>query len=149
MIDVVQALELFESCAADMAEEDAGTGHRRKNLTARALTKGQIHRSQLSGFPPTCLPTAVRPVRPGMTLGALIVFRTADKFGRAGASPARTIDALYRAVQRYVEVLPRSLLDRTDSSAVDALIFDERRETSGVAYSRPCCAVTPFRAADR
>src|ERR1700735_1812234 len=121
MIDVVQALELFEICADEMATEDAdGTGNlgraggRRMTLTARALAKRQLHVAHLARFPLRRALGDGYPDEPTMTLGAMIVFRTADRFGRAGASTTRTIEALYRAVQRYVELIPDSLQDGVD-----------------------------------
>ena len=129
MIDVVQALELFEICADEMATEDAdGTGSvgpaggRRMTLTARALAKRQLHVAHLARFPLRRALDDGYSDEPTMTLGAMIVFRTADRFGRAGASTTRTIEALYRAVQRYVELIPRSLQDGVDKTAIDALI---------------------------
>ncbi|MCW2526701.1 MAG: hypothetical protein JWM76_1561 [Pseudonocardiales bacterium] len=133
MIDVVQALELLEICVDEMADEDAGSGprggvasRRRMSLTSRALAKGQLDVGQLGRFllRGGTSDTAA-PDEPTMTLGALIVFRTANKFGRAGASTARTMDAVYNAVQRYVEILPSSLQDRTDTSAIGALLTEE------------------------
>jgi hypothetical protein len=129
MIDVVQALELFEICADEMATEDAdGTGNlgragsRRMTLTARALAKRQLHVAHLARFPLRRALGDEYPDEPTMTLGAMIVFRTADRFGRAGASTTRTIEALYRAVQRYVELIPNSLQDGVDKTAINALI---------------------------
>jgi hypothetical protein len=134
MIDVVQALELFEICADEMATEDAdGTGSvrpaggRRMTLTARALAKRQLHVAHLARFPLRGALGDGYSDEPTMTLGAMIVFRTADRFGRAGASTTRTIDALYRAVQRYVELIPSSLQDGVDKKAIGALIGDAGR----------------------
>jgi hypothetical protein len=72
-----------------------------------------------------------------MTLGAMIVFRTADKFVRAGAPTVRTLDALYRAVQRYVEVLPDSLQDGADQTAIHALMADQDRSSHYGKSQRP------------
>jgi hypothetical protein len=72
-----------------------------------------------------------------MTLGAMIVFRTADKFVRAGAPTARTLDALYRAVQRYVEVLPASLQDGIDQTAIRTLTADAGRASRYGKSQRP------------
>jgi hypothetical protein len=109
MIDVVQALELFEICLAEMVDEDVAStcdhsGARpRMSLSARALAKGES--AELS-----------------LTPGASIVFRTADKCGRAGASTARTVDAIYHAAKRYIEVQPRSLQDGLDTLAIGTLL---------------------------
>jgi hypothetical protein len=129
MIDVVQALELFEICADEMATEDAdgagsfgGVGGRRMTLTSRALAKRQLHVAHLARFPHRGALGDGYSDQAIMTLGAMIVFRTADRFGRAGASTTRTIEGLYRAVQRYVELLPDSLQDGVDKTAIGALI---------------------------
>jgi hypothetical protein len=130
MIDVVQALVLFEICAEEMAAEDASgardtdrAGRRRMTLTARALAKRELDVAHLSRYPHRDFPhDAATPDQPPMTLGAMIVFRTADKFGRAGASTTHTLDAVYRAAQRYVELLPNSLQDGTDKIALGVLL---------------------------
>lgn len=129
MIDVVQALELFEICADEMASEEAngdggGAGRRRMTLTARALAKRQLHVAHLARFPLRGALGNARSDEPVMTLGALIVFRTADKFGRAGASTSRTIAAIYRAVEQYMELIPSSLLDGVDQTAIGVLMSD-------------------------
>lgn len=141
MIDLVQALELFEICADEMATEEAtgqvdrgGDGRQRMTLTARALAKRQLHVAHLARFPLRG-PIGGQPSgEPAMTLGAMIVFRTADRFVRAGASTTRTVDALYRAAQRYLELVPSSLQDSVDKTAISVL-------TSGagepVRLSRP------------
>jgi hypothetical protein len=133
MIDVIQALELFETCADEMATEDAdrrgnrgGTGGRRMTLTARALAKRQLQLADLSRFPLRgVLGDAPSADEPTMTLGAMMVFRTADRFGRAGASRTRTIEALYRAVHRYTELIPCSLRDGLDETAIARRTTDE------------------------
>jgi hypothetical protein len=116
MIDVADALELLEICADEMSSQGAGgtcrtegVPKRRASLTARALAKGQLNVADLSRFPlRSSQPGTGEYDEPLMTLGAMIVFRTADKFGRAGASTSRTLDAVYRAVQGYVDILPSS-----------------------------------------
>jgi hypothetical protein len=135
MIDVIQALELFEICAdelaADELEDSSGgreAGRRRPSLTARALAKQQLHVAHLARFPlrrSWLDPSATD--EPAMTLGAMVVFRTADRFGRAGASTERTLDAIYHAVQRYVDIIPTALQDGTDRAAVGALLADAQR----------------------
>jgi hypothetical protein len=121
MIDVVEALELFEMCADEMANEEPSVGRRRLSLTARAMAKR--HRAN----------------EPAMTLGAKIVFRTAHRFGRAGASTERTLDAVYHAVHRYVEIIPASLLDANDQGAVGALLAER-----GAPWSRPGAGTRAF-----
>jgi hypothetical protein len=144
MIDVIPALELFEICADEMAEQDSSDacelsplGRRRPSLTARELAKQQVHIAHLARFPlrgPLLLnPTTGEPT---MTLGAVIVFRTADRFGRADASTRRILDAVYRAVQRYMEIIPSSLQDGVDKTAVQALLADPELE-SRFSYRRP------------
>jgi hypothetical protein len=147
MIDVVQALELFEICAEEMASEltagegNAGeAGRQRRTLTARALAKTQLHVAHLSRYPLRGVPWDTRSDQPTMTLGAMIVFRTADKFVRAGAPTARTLDAIYRAVQRYVEVIPGSLQEGADQTAIRALMADEGRPSRGGKSQRPSIA---------
>ena len=132
MIDVVHALELFEICADEMTAERARGDHqvvdaggRRLTLTARALAKAELNVAQLTRFPLRSFPgdgTAAR--EPIMTLGAMIVFRTADKCVRAGASPARTLEALYRAVEQYLDILPGPLQNEVDQAAVQALLTE-------------------------
>jgi hypothetical protein len=133
MMDVVQALELFEACAEEMANEAAaarrengdGAVRRRVGLTARALAKGEVDVMRLARFElrGSCRDVAGRE-EPLMSLGALIVFRTADRFSRAGMSPQRTLDAVYRGVQRYAETLPNWLQDGVDKTAIHALMAD-------------------------
>jgi hypothetical protein len=144
MIDVVQALELFEICADEMASEQTasggnpgpvGPGH--GTLTARALAKTHLHVAHLARYPLRGIPWDTRSDQPTMTLGAMIVFRTADKFVRAGAPTARTLDALYRAVQRYVEVIPDSLQDGVDQTAIRALMTDQARPARAGKTQRP------------
>jgi hypothetical protein len=144
-IDVVQALELFEICADEMASEDAGSefgrddaGRRRLSLTARALAKRELSVAHLSRFPLRgSLDGAATPAEPTMTLGALIVFRTADRFVRAGASTTRTLEAVYRAVQRYLEIIPSSLQDGADRAAIGRLISEPRRSVPLSRCQRP------------
>jgi hypothetical protein len=144
MIDVVQALELFEICADEMASEQTTgecnsgeTGRQRRTLTARALAKTHLHVAHLARYPLRGVPWDTRTDQPTMTLGAMIVFRTADKFVRAGAPTTRTLDALYRAVQRYVEVLPDSLQDGADQTAIHALMADQDRSSRYGKSQRP------------
>jgi hypothetical protein len=133
MIDVIQALELFETCADEMATEDAdgtgnrgGPGGRRMTLTARALAKRQLQLASLTRFALRgVLGHAQSADEPTMTLGAVMVFRTADRFGRAGASTTHTIEALYRAVHRYAEFIPSSLRDGLDETAIARRTTDE------------------------
>jgi hypothetical protein len=143
MIDVVQALELFEICADEMASEHkAGesnpgvAGRQRGTLTARALAKIQLHLDHMARYPLRSVLWGPQPEQSAMTLGAMIVFRTADKFVRAGAPPARTLDALYRAVQRYTEVLPNSLQDGVDQAAIRTLMTEENRASRGLNDER-------------
>jgi hypothetical protein len=144
MIDVVQALELFEICADEVASEqtasDGDAGQvvlGRGTLTARALAKTQLHLAHLARYPLRAAPRDTRSDQPTMTLGAMIVFRTADKSVRAGAPTARTLDALYRAVQRYVEVIPGALQDGVDQTAIRALMADEARPSRSGKSHRP------------
>jgi hypothetical protein len=137
MIDVIEAVELFEICANEMAKEDssgyrraAGVGRRRLSLTARALAKRQLNVAHLARCRPTgSLPDKSGTDEPTMTLGAMIVFCTGYRFDRAGASTGRTLDAIYHAVQRYVEIIPISLQDGLDQAAVGALLADARRSS--------------------
>jgi hypothetical protein len=133
MIDVVHALELLEISADEMSSEDAGGGTcgteglptRRASLTARALAKGQLTVADLSRFPLRRSQSgAGEDNEPPMTLGAVIVFRTADTFGRAGASTPRTLDAVYRAVQRYVDIIPITLQSCADRTAIRELMAE-------------------------
>jgi hypothetical protein len=144
MIDVVQALELFEICADEMANEQSGgecnvaqARRQRTTLTARALAKTQLHVAHLARYPLHGVPWNTTSDQPTMTLGAMVVFRTADKFVRAGASTARTLDALYRAVQRYVEVIPASLQDGVDRTAIRMLMTDRGRPPEQGKSQRP------------
>jgi hypothetical protein len=148
MIDVVQALELFEICADEMASEDAtgdasarSSGSRRMTLTARALAKRQLHVAHLVRFPLRNVLDRTQADEPAMTLGAMIVFRTADRFVRAGASTTRTIDALYRAVERYLDLVPSSIQDSVDQAAVGALIGETGRPLRPCRPSRPSTTV--------
>lgn len=144
MIDVVQALELFEICADEIASEQTdgecntrpAVGHQR-SLTVRALAKTHLHVADLARYPLRGVPWDTRSDQPMLTLGAMIVFRTADKFVRAGAPTARTLDALYRAVQRYAEVLPGSVHDGVDQTAIRALMADDDRPLPCDASYRP------------
>jgi hypothetical protein len=130
MIDVVQASELLEVCAAEIASENSAAARgpeparrARLSLAARALAKRQLTIAHLARRPLGRWPHGVaRTDEPTITLGAVIVFRTADRLGRAGASTAHTLDAVYRAVHRYVDVLPSTLQDRADKIAVDELL---------------------------
>jgi hypothetical protein len=148
MIDVIQALELLEICADEMAGEHengepdgAGTPRRRMSLTARALAKRQLTLAQLANWPlgdcPNRTPT---PCQPAMTVGALIVFRTAHRFGRAGASTERTLDAVYCAAHRYTAMVPHSLQDDVDKAAMSELMAQTepfataRKVTTMVGY---------------
>jgi hypothetical protein len=132
MIDLVQALELFEICADEMTREESSgeysagaIGHRRMSLTARALAKRQLHVAHLARFPLRGGPRdGAGSDRPAMTLGAMIVFRTADRFVRAGASTDRTLDAIYRAAQQYVEIIPSALQDGVDKTAICGLMTE-------------------------
>ena len=147
MIDVVRALELFEICADEMTAERASGDHRagdagdrRLTLTARALAKGKLNVAQLTRFPLRGFPgdgTAAR--EPTLTLGAMIVFRTADRCVRAGASPTRTLEALYRAVEHYLDILPGPLQSEVDKAAVQALITEAGPSSLG---RRPRSATT-------
>lgn len=118
MIDVVQALELLEVCAAEMAgagSSDGGdTSAARRNGMShaeRALAKGQLRVDDLATFPRRASRSDRRiPDAPPMTLGALIVFRTAYRSGRAGASAECTLEAAHRATERYVELIPTTLV---------------------------------------
>jgi hypothetical protein len=149
MIDVVQALEMFEICADEIAAEEAGdwshaggADHRHLTLTARALAKRHLDVAHLTRFPIRgSLCDANGAGEPTMTLGALIVFRTADRFVRAGASTAHTLDALYRAVQRYLDIIPVSLQDRIDTTAV-GLVLAEAGQSSRLPRRVPSPAAS-------
>jgi len=155
MIDVVQALELFEICADEMAAEDAtgecdagGAGRRRMTLTARALSKRPLDVAHLARFPlHGSLHGTTAAGEPPMTLGAMIVFRTADRFVRAGASTAHTLDALYRAAQQYLELIPSSLRDGVDKAAANVLMIEagslllSRRPRSSTMLGAPASPI--------
>lgn len=131
MIDLVQALVLFEICADEMAREgerdEGGRDRSGLSLTARALAKRQLDVAHLSRFPIRgSLHDSEEPGEPAMTLGAAIVFRTADRFGRAGATTERTLDAVYRAAQRYVHALPGSPHRGVDERAITLLMAEAR-----------------------
>jgi hypothetical protein len=146
MMDVVQALELFEMCADEIdAEETRGDGdvsdpgRRRLTLTARALAKSQLDVAQLTRFPLRASLGDGTPARePALTLGAMIVFRTADRCVRARASTGRTLDALHRAVEQYLEIIPGPLQNEVDKRAVRALIAEPDRSLP--PGRRPRCA---------
>jgi len=112
-IDVVRALDLLETCAAEVAGEEVSAGRRpsfrRSTLTTRALAKLDIAPLAANG--------SVVTSGPRLTLGATIAFRAAHRTGRAGAPAPRALDAAYRAVHRYLNLLPRSMLDGADLTA--------------------------------
>ncbi len=120
MIDVVEALELLEKCAHEMGSEFSSTPRatplRPNNLAVRALAERGLRLADLSTSPRTTRTDAGPSARiePALTLGALVAFRTAARFARAGASPSTTLEASYRAVTRYIEILPSSLRDDAD-----------------------------------
>jgi hypothetical protein len=136
MLNIIEALELFEISADEMAAEDAigvgcvvGHNGRRLSLTARALAKRQLDGAHLARIPLRGSSYRVAADEPAMTLGAVIVFRTADRFVRAGASTSRTLDAVYRAAQRYLDLIPRSLLDGVDRAAFTSLMAESAQST--------------------
>ncbi|HXC77242.1 MAG TPA: hypothetical protein VNU19_09335 [Candidatus Acidoferrum sp.] len=77
----------------------------------------------------------------------MIVFRTADRFVRAGASTARTLDALYRAAQQYLELIPSSLWDGVDKAAANVLMIEagslllSRRPRSSTMLGAPASPI--------
>jgi hypothetical protein len=119
VIDVVQALELLEVCAAEMAGAgssdggDTGAARRsRTTLAERALAKRQLRVDDLVTLPGRASRSApTDPDAQPMTLGALIVFRTAYRSGRAGASAECTLAAAYRATERYAELIATTFVD--------------------------------------
>jgi hypothetical protein len=144
MIDVVQALELLEICAEEIATEDeecepdaVGNPRQRVSLTARALATRQLTVADLVNWPLGILShNGVTSYEPAMTLGALIVFRTADRFWRAGASTDRALIAVYCAAQRYAEMIPHSLHDDVDKAAIDELMADTQSLTAARRVTR-------------
>jgi hypothetical protein len=144
MIDVVQALELLEICAADAAGQDApeegGTGvapHRRMSLAERALARRQLHVSDLAppSFGGRPRHDSAAPDGSKLTLGAVIAFRTADRFERAGGSTAHTLEAAHRAVARYAELISSALL--TGVALTEAGAPAGRSKTFAAAGSTP------------
>ncbi|MCW2522308.1 MAG: hypothetical protein JWO63_643 [Frankiales bacterium] len=142
MIDVVEALEILEKCADEIDSEELSGGEqeaplRASNLAGRALAECGLRLADLSSFSRVrAANTARQPrVEPALTLGALIAFRTAARFARAGASPARTVNASYRAVTRYIEILPIGLRDGADSRAVQVGLIGQ--PTHPILSQRP------------
>jgi hypothetical protein len=124
MIDVVEALHSLEKCAHEMdAELSQGrqvTPFNPSNLAVRALAERGLRLADLSVTPrvkAADIGLSAR-VEPDLTLGALIAFRAAARFARAGASPTYTVNASYRAVMRYIEILPIALRDAADIHAL-------------------------------
>jgi hypothetical protein len=127
MIDMIQALELLEICADEMASEHedvnfdrTGVNRTTQSLAARALAVREMSIAQLGSWP---VPVQVaRPAGPALSIGALIVFRTAHRFWRAGASTERTLSAVYCAASRYADAIPDSLQDDVDKLALGELM---------------------------
>jgi hypothetical protein len=155
VIDLVQALELLEICADEMAggaEQErllAPAADGRISLAARAFAKRQLDVTQSSRLHLSDdLYGAGGPPEPALTLGAFIVFRAACRCGRAGVSTARTLDAVYRTARWYLETVPSSLQDRHDKTAFVALMTEGRTFTAGPSVSttvsgQPTAARTP------
>jgi hypothetical protein len=118
---------LLEICAADMASEHEDVNFERtgvirttQSLAARALAARQLSVAQLGSWP---VPVQVgRPTGPALSIGALIVFRTAHRFWRAGASTERTLSAVYCVASRYAVAIPDSLQDDVDKLAFGDLM---------------------------
>lgn len=143
VIDLIQALELLQICADEMADDAdderflAPSADKRTSLAARALAKRQLDVTQLCRLDLGDDPNATaEPREPSMTLGALVVFRTASRLGLAGVSTARTLDAVYRTARWYLETIPSSLQDRDDKTAFVALMTEDRTSAP------PPCAQT-------
>jgi hypothetical protein len=120
MIDVVEALQLLEQCAEKRSTEDRGYVPRLDSLVVQALAERQLHLSDLNRLPLLAasgripLTSSESP----LTLGALIVFRTAHRFARAGSTTAQAVNAASRAAERYLDILPNSLHDKADEDAM-------------------------------
>jgi hypothetical protein len=120
MIDVVEALQLLEESAELTSTKGSDFARRPDSLVIRALAERQLHLADLNRFP---LPAASKRQAldsrdSPLTLGALIVFRTAHRFVRAGSTSAQAINAAYRAARRYLDILPSSLHDKADQAAM-------------------------------
>jgi hypothetical protein len=110
-VDVVAALEQLHACAL---ERPAGSGSTSTTpLVASALAR--------TGLPPDALATARLftgsprdtseddSALGGMTLGALVALRAAERAERTGADAEAVVSRARAAVMRYVSVLPASL----------------------------------------
>ncbi len=132
VIDLVQALELLQICADEMAGDAdderslAPAADKRMSLAARALAKRQLDVARLSRLDLGDDPYGTgEPREPTMTLGAFVVFRTACRLGQAGVSTVHTLDAVYRTARWYLETIPSSLQDRDDKTAFVGLMTED------------------------
>jgi hypothetical protein len=124
MIDIVDALDLLDSCVRDRGE-DYRSLPRRLAVVSRTGLQEEVPAASDSivtlalrkaGAPPIVLSAlADAPVadlyasgRPALnlTLGAVVVFRAAESAERRGQTWANSLHAALRAASRFVELIP-------------------------------------------
>jgi hypothetical protein len=119
-IDMVDALDLLDSCVRDHGEDYRSLRRRDAFPTATdsivtlALSKAGAPLSALSPLAHTPIADLYASGRQPLplTLGAVVVFRAAESADRRGQTWAMSYQAALRAASRFVELIPDSVVGR-------------------------------------
>jgi hypothetical protein len=131
VIDIVDALDLLDSCVRDHGEGyRSATGPKEAVPTATdsivtlALSKAGAPLSALSPLAHTPIADLYASGRHPipLTLGAVVVFRAAESVDRRGQTWAMSLQAALRAASRFVELIP----DKVVTSAAEAVAASHR-----------------------
>jgi hypothetical protein len=129
-IDMVEALDLLDSCVRDYGE---GFRSQRRHdalptatdsIVTLALSKAGAPLTALSPLAHTPIADLYASGRPPLplTLGAVVVFRAAESEDRRGQTWAMCSQAALRAASRFVELIP----DRVVRCAAEAVAATDR-----------------------
>jgi hypothetical protein len=128
VIDIVDALDLLDSCVRDRGEDYRSLRRRlpavsrtgrndafpaaTDSIVTLALTKAGAPLIALSPLAHTSVADvyASERHRINLTLGAVVVFRAAESVERRGQTWAMSLQAALRAASRFVELIPDRVL---------------------------------------
>jgi hypothetical protein len=130
VIDIVDALDLLESCVRDRGE--GYRSPRPRDAFQSATDSVVTYALSKTGAPLTALsPLAHTPIGDlyatgrhplPLTLGAVVVFRAAESEDRRGHTWGMSLEAALRAASRFVELVP----DRVVRCAAEAVAASHR-----------------------
>jgi hypothetical protein len=112
MIDIVDALDLLDSCVRDRGANYRPFTAATDSIVTLALTKAGAPRGAIEPLVHTAVADLYAPGRPplNLTLGAVAVLRAAHSVERRGETWAVSLQAAQRAASRFAELISGPLI---------------------------------------